>query len=628
MAALRNIGRYWFLVLALVLYGWLAYALNFTQDDAYISYRYVANYLNGHGLVYNIGERVEGFTNFGWTTLLISIGALGGDYIWWSKLIGALFGAGIVGLTYRLGQEIFGNQGLRFTALATLLVGINQSLAYWSPAGLETAAFGFFAMLAVWLFLKRSWLLIFALTMAVWIRPEGAVVTALLIIVETVQTRRWPLFTLRCAVTAFVLSLPFVGFKIWYYGSILPNPFYAKTSFNVQQLENGIEYANQFFQHYGFYYAGLISLLLLGLTWRRLSLGLRSLLLFVTMYIAYVILIGGDVLKVHRFFIPVFGGWAVLTAASLQTAVRSLHVRTQHLILFLVGGCLMGLTYYLPKDTVDQYNANEKAFIEKMEFKALEMKKSDPRPFSVAIATIGVYGYRLLGHDIIDMVGLTDSTIARYSEPPIPGMETTWKEQKHNTKYILQRAPDYIVFSTGIKPSAPAERALLLYRQFVDCYRTVGWFYLKPGAIQGVISSAFKKMKPIEGDLVPYYPVEYVQEYKTALDAYNAGDHRSAVKHYEAAIKASPRPYNPYLLYQMGFSLQALGEADKAFPIFRNLAATEPTMFEPHMELYRLAVLRGDSAEMTIHREWLQKLVPWYWPRLKAMAEEQARHSR
>jgi tetratricopeptide (TPR) repeat protein len=263
-----------------------------------------------------------------------------------------------------------------------------------------------------------------------------------------------------------------------------------------------------------------------------------------------------------------------------------------------------------------------------MAAKAKDLKASDPRPFSVAVATIGVFGYDLLGHDIIDMVGLTDSTIARYSEPPIPGMETTWKEQKHNTKYILQRQPDYIMFSTGIKPSAPAERALLLYRQFIESYRTVGWYYQRGSGTQGVISSVFKRVRPVEGELVPYYSVEYVQEYKTALDAYSRGDHKTALQHYEAALRASAKPYNPYLLYQMAFSLQVLGDYDKAFGIYQALVAQDTAIFEPHLELYRRAAFIGDSVEMAVHKKSLQTLVPWYWPRFEAVVQESLRRAR
>src|SRR5262245_54883150 len=39
----------------------------FTVDDAYISYRFARNLARGLGLVYNPGERVEGYTNFLWT---------------------------------------------------------------------------------------------------------------------------------------------------------------------------------------------------------------------------------------------------------------------------------------------------------------------------------------------------------------------------------------------------------------------------------------------------------------------------------------------------------------------------------------------------------------------------------
>jgi hypothetical protein len=39
-------------------------------DDAYISLRYAENLVDGHGLVYNVGEYVEGYTNFLWTVLV------------------------------------------------------------------------------------------------------------------------------------------------------------------------------------------------------------------------------------------------------------------------------------------------------------------------------------------------------------------------------------------------------------------------------------------------------------------------------------------------------------------------------------------------------------------------------
>jgi hypothetical protein len=624
----KHFRDYWPALPAVAIYFILAHTLNFTQDDAYISYRYVANYLNGDGLVFNVGERIEGFTNFGWTVYMMLLGVLGLDYISISKLTGALFGGGVVVLAFLLARRLFGKDNQIYILVATLLVGVNQSLAYWSPAGLETAAFAFFAVWSLYAYVRRSWLLIFTLVMAVWIRPEGAVVTGVLILIEAIQTRRLPRFALTAAIVAFVLSLPMVGFKIAYYGSILPNPFFAKTSFAFDQLANGWEYTARYLEHYTFYYVGSVVLIVPFLIYRQLSRTVQAVWLFALMYVAYITFIGGDVLKVHRFFLPLFVPMALLTMALVRLPLRSLKKATQLLILTLFGGTMLALTYTLPQSFVQEYRSREIAFMEKMQFKARQFLETDSTDFSVAVGTIGIFGYELLGHDIVDLVGLTDSTIARYSEEPIQGMETTWKEQKHNTRYLLERAPDYIMFSTGIKPSAPAERALLLYRQFLDSYRTVGWFYQRPGMRAGVITSAFKRVRPIEGEIVPVYPVEYVQEYKKGLDAHTTGDHRTAIQHYDRSARASPRPYFVYLVYQKAFSLQMLGQFERSQTMLNALLARDSTIFEAHKDLYRYAAFQGDSARMAVHRDWLLKLVPWYWPRVESMTREALAASR
>src|SRR5215475_11087437 len=48
---------------------WRAIGLAWLSDDGFISFRYAANLVRGDGLVYNAGERVEGYTNLLWTLL-------------------------------------------------------------------------------------------------------------------------------------------------------------------------------------------------------------------------------------------------------------------------------------------------------------------------------------------------------------------------------------------------------------------------------------------------------------------------------------------------------------------------------------------------------------------------------
>ena len=63
---------------------------NFVSDDAFISLRYAANLLAGHGLVFNPGERVEGFTSPLWTLLLAGFGACGFDLLEAARALGLL----------------------------------------------------------------------------------------------------------------------------------------------------------------------------------------------------------------------------------------------------------------------------------------------------------------------------------------------------------------------------------------------------------------------------------------------------------------------------------------------------------------------------------------------------------
>ena len=67
---MSNRKLYIFLLSVLTLTLLLAVHNRFIQDDAFISFRYAKNLIEGNGLVFNVGERVEGYTNFLWTILL------------------------------------------------------------------------------------------------------------------------------------------------------------------------------------------------------------------------------------------------------------------------------------------------------------------------------------------------------------------------------------------------------------------------------------------------------------------------------------------------------------------------------------------------------------------------------
>ena len=606
------------LVISLSCYAYFAYEFNFIQDDAYISYRYVDNYINGQGLVYNIGERIEGFTNFGWVIYLLFMAGLGLNFITVSKLTGAVLGAGVIVITFRLSRMMFTEREWLTVALVTMLVGINQSLAYWSPAGLEITAFAFLTALALYQFLRRSKWLLLTITWAVWVRPEGALLAGLLILMEVVQTRRFPKFTAGLSFLAFLLSIPFVVFKIAYYGSVLPNPFFAKTGVSLSQLSNGLEYAGRFLGHYGFWGVPLCLSLVM---FRKITRSAQAVLVFTLLYTSYIVLVGGDVLKVHRFFLPIIPGFALLVGFALIAATANLSFRSKRSIITLIAIVSIVLTVLIPQEYVT-FNKNEIDHTRQMKFLAGKMKASDTTDFSVAISTIGIFGYELIGHDIIDLLGLTDSTIARHSNKASMSLHSTWKEGKHNSGYVLSREPDYIVFSTGLKPSAPAEQSLLQYPAFLSGYKSIAWLYHPPdNSAAAEMHPAFKRIDSIKGELKPSYPIEWVTAYKQGLEFEASEQYRSALLEFQNAYDLSPEPLYSYLVYHMAESYLRLKDYESAKVLLDTLVAYDSLVYEAHRDLYQFARFDGDSLKAEIHIGWLKKLVPWHAPEVKEMVD-------
>ena len=56
--------------LAVALVPYQIATFNHIGEDCFISFRYVENFVEGKGLVYNLGERVEGYSNFLWVMVL------------------------------------------------------------------------------------------------------------------------------------------------------------------------------------------------------------------------------------------------------------------------------------------------------------------------------------------------------------------------------------------------------------------------------------------------------------------------------------------------------------------------------------------------------------------------------
>jgi hypothetical protein len=597
-----NIG-FLILIISLIIHLLIVSQLQFTQDDAFITFRYAGNYLNEEGLVFNTGERVEGYTNFLWTIFMIIGGMYGCDYVAFSQILGVFFGLATIIMTYLIARVILSSEILIWRSvlagLACLILASTYSFAYWTISGLESSAFAFSISLIVFSYLRRSFMLLPALMLTTLLRPEGILVFIIIISYELLQrSRRWH-FVLFIVFGYILFLLPYAFFKLLYYDSILPNTFYAKTSFTYQQLLDGLKYAGLYVWHY---WGGGIFLLPVMITLWRTGRDIGFPAVTILIYSAYIILIGGDVLGVHRFFVPLMPLLIILAVYGVNK------ISKYRIIVIVILLCLISWQIFIPRLYVFTFLGNEKILVSKSQALMKQLKQVDKSNFSLATSTIGAISYELMGHRVVDLLGLTDTTIARHPEPQIEGLETTWRERHYNSRYILSNQIDYIRFSTGYKPSAPAERALFMYSEFLNNYRTL------PFRLMGTSMPVYKRYYPLDKTFERDVDIKFVQYLNNCMNYYSSRrNYQAAAAYLDSAWMYSPDPTYPYLYLYKSFLYEAQGDMENAKKSLETLINKDTTVAEAYFKLGYYATLEKNNDLIRECQMRVIQLVPWYF---------------
>ena len=220
-------------------------------DDAFIAFRYARNFAEGHGLVFNLGERVEGYTNFLWTLTLGILHRLTPLEVPQLALVLGLlcFGANLL-VVARLGRVLTsGDAGIWHLPLAPLLLALHGVFTDYGTSGLETGAASLLVNLGVLRLISErgpkgvaaAGALFIAATLT---RPDHGLFYALGGLVVLGERIR-PLLAARRegvaglwraggdAVAAYAAPFSVYGiyllWKLAYYGDIVPNTYYAKS---------------------------------------------------------------------------------------------------------------------------------------------------------------------------------------------------------------------------------------------------------------------------------------------------------------------------------------------------------------------------------------------------------------
>jgi len=437
-------------------------------DDAYISFRYLENLFLGRGLVFNPGEKVEGYSNLFWIAFLALPRLLGIAPHLASPILELFLAIGCLALV-AAGTKAATGRADGWTLAAPLLLALNAPFLFWIGKGMEVIFYGFlqaaFAVAVLHLRNRatlrlRNGLAVGAIAAAAALtRPEGpaapAVVLVALLVAERNRRRAWlaALAVLGCAVAGQF------AFRLAYYGRFWPNTYYAKRLPLAIALGAGLRYLRRFVAgatereawFYGSSWAAHLptwiavggASLFAARRWR----GLWPVALQAAVLVGVAVYVGGDWMPAFRFLVPAVPVGLIAIGAGLSEAASSRGGRRVGraaafaLLAVLAASEIVGLVRMVRSHEFHRWRHQYRNY-----GAMAEWLQKNGRPGSlIAISDIGIVSYYNLDKRFLDVLGLTDPHIAS-----LPGIHYL----KTDVNYVLRRRPDYVIAMLFAWPEA------------------------------------------------------------------------------------------------------------------------------------------------------------------------------
>ena len=465
----------------------LLYYASWTHDDPFITYRYAENLASGEGLVFNPGQKVEGYSNFLFLMMLVPAAKAGFPLLGISKIYGFFFMIATVILFFSFLYRYYSEMKyLNFLALFLLTLSGNAAL--WAMSGMETAASVFFVTVA-WILLSRELrnnnpapfpFSSFFLLAAALNRPEGAIYFFFLLPAVIGYSLKGKVDRKFIILWIICFLIPFGIYNIWrisYFGKLFPNTFYAKATGGLGvQAKAGLAYIFRYLARNPWLF--LFVFFAPALKGGVLKKPARSTaLLLITSQAFFIVVCGGDWMPLARFVCPVLAPLFFLFQEGLIETIKKLNFRDRDFKIRDALGILLALlilaslvqerratrpiVYSVATDTL------YKPHIALGEW----LGENVPRDSLLAGEEAGIIPY-YSGLRFLDLLGIVDQRIA-HTEGPM--------HEKFDVEYVLEKKPDYVLLYTlnplesgeTLKARISVGQKLLSTERFIDQYNPV-----------------------------------------------------------------------------------------------------------------------------------------------------------
>lgn len=446
-------------------------------DDAFITYRYAENLVTAGELSFNRGEApVEGFSSPAWLGLLSALAWISSPEL--LPLCGMLLGLLSLGLVFFVVWRTCAEPNRPLLPL--FLIALSPGISFYAVSGLEPLLFLAVVLTACGAAAKRlpmTWGIL-ACGIALWVRPEAAVLPGLLLVGslgrgEGRGALARPFWLLSFALATGAGLLFAVRWLI--FGQLLPNTYFAK----LPDWRDGLTYCFETLLTPWY-----LVVLLLGLCGCVLGKALyRGFFCTGVMWIFVVIAEGGDWMPQGRMLLPTLSFFALAAGGLTDPANRAAHhlarprVRTAYKIILPLA-VVLALGVGLREGLKSAYVAERSHLREGQETDRLLDWTEASGVRSVGLMDIGRLGF-FTGVGIFDFAGLTDARIAH-----APG--GLMKKDFDLDYLFVERRPDVLILRFTEPPrfspegvpdfgrqavGSPVEQHILLDPRLARLYR-------------------------------------------------------------------------------------------------------------------------------------------------------------
>lgn len=304
--------------------------LAWVNDDAYITFRSVENFLAGYGPVHNVGFRVQVFTHPLWFLLMstgyfITLKIFAWGYYSQQYFIVLSLSFVFSFLTLLLVIRI--SRSNKGAVLGLLILSLSKAFVEYSTSGLENPLTHFLLATFIYVYFKQEtgdgkkfMLLLFLASLSAVNRLDTILFYIPCLVYVSFEYKKDIKKLLKVGVLG---SLPLILWEIFsliYYGTFFPNTAFAKLSTGIPKsalLAQGFQYYQNSLLLDPITLVSISAVLVIILSKRNKK--EIFLLLGLIMYLAYIVNIGGDFMSGRYFSTPLlFGVLLLVTTIEVQ----------------------------------------------------------------------------------------------------------------------------------------------------------------------------------------------------------------------------------------------------------------------------------------------------------------------